>query len=293
MIDARYILRAFGANWLFMLKAFMDESGHSDDPLITFVGMGGIVAEKDCWISFDAAWKAALDEFIGGQPFHMKDFVRYPFAGLYEGWKEEKRREFLGQLVKAILDSGCRFVGSVVSIQDFNELPAACTKSLIDPYYVAFQTVTRGMALLAEEGSLCPPEPVILVYSQQDEFGATEFGRAQQLWLAQQQEADYGQWMGEYSITSPSRLYGLQAADLFAYELTQEFQHFFENPHQPRAMRWAMKQFVKKEGLGFMVKFFCRETMLTNLLEFGFLNVQQLEEFNRTVNQMLYSRAHQ
>jgi hypothetical protein len=59
VIDANYLLRGFGANWLFMLKAFMDESGHSDDPFASFVGMGGIVAENDSWISFDIAWKAS------------------------------------------------------------------------------------------------------------------------------------------------------------------------------------------------------------------------------------------
>jgi hypothetical protein len=148
-----------------MLKAFMDESGHSDDPNCNFVGMGGILADDNAWLAFDEAWKNALNEFISGQPFHMKDFVRPSVSGLYEGWDEHKRREFLGRLVQAILDSGIKFVGCLVSVPDFNQLPVVCRNSLIDPYFLAFQTVTHGMALLAKEGSLCPPEPVVLMYS--------------------------------------------------------------------------------------------------------------------------------
>lgn len=274
-----------------MLKAFMDESGHSYDPVCSFVGMGGIVADETSWVAFDNAWKTALDEFIGGNPFHMKDFVVFPPAGLYKEWDEQKRRKFLSRLVRAILDSGCRFVGSIVSVSDFNQLSTSCKASLIDPFYLVFQTVTRGMALLAEEGAIGLPEPVALIYSQQKTFGVTELGRSAQLWLALQENADYGKWIGSYTPGNPKLIYGLQAADLFAYELTQEFEHFFHNPENPRAMRWAMKQFVKKEGLGFMVKFFCRETMLTNLLENGFLTNQQLHEFNGIVNSLLYSRA--
>lgn len=276
---------------IFMLKAFMDESGHSDDPACNFVGMGGIVADENAWISFDGAWRNALNDFIGGQPFHMKDFVRIPAAGMYEGWKEEKRRMFLDRLVKAILESGCKFVGCVVSVPDFNQLPIACKTSLIDPYYIAFQTVTRGASLIAENGMLSPPGEVGLVYSQQKEYGTEGLGRAQQLWHTLQREADYGKWMAAYSSADPKKVFGLQAADLFAYELTQEYEHFFENPRRP--MRWPMKQFVKKEGWGLMVKFYCRETMLTNLFEPAFLTEHKLKQFNTTVNDILYSRAHE
>ena len=274
-----------------MLKAFMDESGHSKDPVCCFVGMGGIVADETAWIVFDSAWKTTLDEFIGGQPFHMKDFVVFPPRGLYEGWDEQKRREFLGRLVRAIVDSGCRFVGCIVSLPDFNQLPLDCKTRLVDPYYVAFQTVTRGIALIAEEKTPFRPEPVALMYAQQDEFGATGLGRAQQLWLALQTDTDYGKWIGAYSTAIPEKVCGLQAADLFAYELTQEFEHFFESPR--RSMRWAMKQFVQTEGMGFMVKFFCLQTMLKNLYDPSFLTDQELDRFNKTVNWMLYSRAYE
>lgn len=269
----------------------MDESGHFDDPRCSFVGMGGLVADETSWKNFEAAWKAALDEFISGHPFHMKDFVRIPTRGLYDGWKEEKRRDFLGRLVGAILESGCKFIGCIVSIADFNELPPSCKNSLVDPYYIAFQTVTRGAALIAETGLLSPPGQVGLVYSQQEEYGTEGLGRAQRLWHTLQREADYGKCMAAYSSADPERVFGLQAADLFAYELTQEYEHFFESPRRP--MRWAMKQFVKKEGWGMMVKFFCRETMLTNLLEPAFLTERQLKQFNTTVNDILYSRAHE
>ncbi|MGA9062757.1 MAG: DUF3800 domain-containing protein [Terracidiphilus sp.] len=293
-LPAGYLLRALHDScskrrWICMLKAFMDESGHSKDPACAFIGMGGIVADETAWIAFDEEWRNSLEEFIDGKPFHMKDFVVYPPKGLYEGWAEEKRREFLGKLVQAILNSGCRFVGCVVSGTDFSRLPLSCKNALIDPFYIAFQTVTRGMALIAQEKSPARPDPVALMYSQQETFGVNELGRAQQLWLALQEDADYGKWIGPYSFDNPRRVRGLQAVDLFAYELTQEFEHFFGATRRP--MRWALKQFVQKEGMGFMVKFLVYESMMHTLLESGFLPDEELSKFNQTVNYMLYSRA--
>ena len=82
------------------------------------------------------------------------------------------------------------------------------------------------------------------------------------------------------------------ACKLLIYLLmTQEFEHFFDSPRRP--MRWAMKRFVQKEVMGFMVKFFPYELMLHTLLESGFLTNEDFFKFNWTVNHMLYSRAHE
>ena len=54
-----------------------------------------------------------------------------------------------------------------------------------------------------------------------------------------------------------------------------------------------MKQFVQKEGMGFMVKFFCLPVMLETLGKLGSLTDEELSQFNTTVNYMLYSRAHE
>jgi hypothetical protein len=165
---------------LFMLKAYMDESGHSRDPKSRFVGMGGLIAECDDWVRFEGDWKAALDD-VGLKEFPMKDFAHS--EGQYSGWKEEKRRKHFGALVKAIVSIKVEPVGCVVSLDSFNRAPTHIKEFYLGPYFMAFQTVTRGAALQALPENPFAPEPsnletVAMVYAYQAEFGASESGRA-------------------------------------------------------------------------------------------------------------------
>ena len=248
MTNAHYYARGLGVDWLFMLKAYVDESGDSSDKACSFVGLGGIAAHEESWTMFEIAWKDALDEFIGGLPFHMKEYICVPGHGVYEGWDEDKRRNFMGRLISAILAMKPRFVGCVVSIPDFQSLPLVLRNSLRDPYYVGFQEVTRGLSIVAEVDANDPISPIYAIHT---EFGATEAGMAQQLWVAMQKT---NPWMGPYSIGSPSTCYCLQAADLFIYELTQEFENICGN--SGRRMRWPMRQFILSEESDFFVNAF-------------------------------------
>src|ERR1700722_9033632 len=85
------------------LSAYFDESGHSEDGKCRFVGMGGLCAPTAAWSEFDGKWQAVLDEHCEGKPFHATDFANQQEP--FKGWKEEKRREFFGGLVRAIKES--------------------------------------------------------------------------------------------------------------------------------------------------------------------------------------------
>ncbi|MGA2537536.1 MAG: hypothetical protein ABSF53_16075 [Terracidiphilus sp.] len=234
-----------------MLKAYVDESGDSSDNVCNFVGLGGITAHEKSWGQFEITWKDALDEFIGGEPFHMKDYVCVPGHGIYKDWAESKRIAFMGKLVSSILAIKPRFVGCVVSIPDFKNLPPVLQISLRDPYFVGFQEVTRGLSILAEVDGI---KPITMIYSIHLKHGATEAGMAQQLWMSMKEQSENRAWMGPYSIGSPSTCYALQAADLFAYELTQEFEHICDN--SGRKMRWPMRQFILNNENNFFVNAF-------------------------------------
>lgn len=248
MTNAHYYSRGLGVNYLFMLKAYIDESGDAPDKACNFVGLGGIAAEDTSWSKFEIEWKATLDEFISGEPFHMRDYVCVPGHGVYEGWSRDKRLAFMNRLVSAILAIKPRFVGCVVSISDFKALPVILKKSLRDPYYVGFQEVTRGLSILAE---VSETGPIGMVYSIHEKHGATEAGMAAQLWTSMQRS---DKWMGPYSIGSPDNVYALQAADLFAYEITREFESICSK--SPRKMRWPLKQFVLSEESDIFVNAF-------------------------------------
>lgn len=57
------------------LTSYMDETGHSDDPNLDYVGMAGFVAPSGSWEVFDAGWKDLMHNAGLREPFHMKDFA--------------------------------------------------------------------------------------------------------------------------------------------------------------------------------------------------------------------------
>lgn len=227
-----------------MLKSFVDESGHSRDPKCRFVGLAGFVANEQQWEQFDEAWGKAIIDRYGGRTFHAKEFFHHP------EWPAERRVSLLKDLTQAIEVSGARAVGCCVYLSAYEDLATEYRGCLPDPYYMAFQEVTKGLALSGSP--VCSPDlmadPVSMVYAFQKEYGATEAGRAMKLWHTIKQHSDvfpWGAWMGTYTISKPEQSYGLQAADLFAYELTREFEQWKTN--QPRPMRLALKEIIKRQ----------------------------------------------
>ena len=100
----------------------------------------------------------------------MKDFAHS--AGQFATWKsdESKRRLLFGSLISVIAKSHAIPIGAIVSLRDFYSLTREQQSHFKDPYYVAFQTCTRGAAVQAM--GLNPPERVEMVYSYNREFGA-------------------------------------------------------------------------------------------------------------------------
>jgi hypothetical protein len=234
---------------MLMLTSYMDETGHLDDPNFHHCGMAGFVAPAVIWDPFANHWQDILDSFNLKKPFHMKDFAH--FHGEFEyGWREDegKRRALYGALIDAILELGPTPVGVVVSVGSFNSLTESQKSNLRDPYYVCFQTCTRGAAIEA----LCfEDEKVAMVYSYNEEFGAIppkeqysvdQAGSAENLWHAMKRLTDFGKWMGSYASKTPSEMVQLQAADLFAYELGKEFENITMRPKLE--MRWGLKQII-------------------------------------------------
>jgi hypothetical protein len=249
--------------------SYADESGHSADPACGFVGIGGLVAPAENWEKiFKPAWQAALDGFIQGAPFHMREFVIFPGMGRYRGWDQSKRRTFMAQLVDAVVKTEARPVGCVVSLEHFNMLRPEHQKAFRDPYYMALQEVTKGLSLAAIPKEVpIVAEQVAMVYAYQEDFGATPLGRVEQLWRVIKAEAVWGQWMGAYSCAVPRNVLPLQAADLFAYEITHEFESWIKRPD--RKMRWPLKQILGNAKGQLLIKLFTLPVMIQSLAESG------------------------
>ena len=262
-----------------MLKAYLDESGHSSDPRCHFVGMGALVATSEKWEEFTVAWKAALDEFIGGAPFHMKDYICIPPIGPYVGWDELKRQAFLKRLIDAIVISNAQFIGCVVSMEGFAKLLPEHQAVLLDPYYLSFQHVTHGCrisGMTLSEVELFAGEQVAMIYAYQADFGTIESGRtdsqqqgrAEQLWHAMKaQVGPFSKFMGSYASALAADVAALQAADLFAYEITKEFENRLNRPNDK--MRWGLRQLFANSDQQPLIIFYGFETLLENLMDGG------------------------
>ncbi len=231
------------------LIAFMDETGHSDDPNFHFAGMAGFAGPAELWDWMREYWQTVLKMFDLKEPFHMKDFAHS--QGQFKDWKgqEEKRKELYGHLVTGIVAVKPIPFGVIISVEDFRSLSPRQQVMLRDPYYIAFQRCTRGVAHLGMHVE--PPDKVAMVYSYNKEFGATkpkevysadQAGIAEKLWHWMKESWDFGRGMGSYSSSTPGETVQLQAADLFAYELSKEFENLLTRPEDD--MRWGLRQIL-------------------------------------------------
>jgi hypothetical protein len=275
------------------LAAYFDESGHSEDPACRFVGIGGMCAPAAAWDEFEGKWQAVLDDQCGSVPFHMNKFAAQEEP--FNGWDETRRKKLLGSLVKVIKETGAQVFGSVVSLDAYDVLrqgiPQA-EKFLGDPYHLCFQDVTRAAALSVIGHGLEPSlrsiedwiefennERVAMVYARQKEYGTISspagtpqqnMGRAESLWYAiKDTNPHFGKWMGSYASAIPDELNFLQAADLFAYELTHEFENRVHRPNDP--MRWGLAQLLPGSWKDFLHKFYGVPQLLELMSESGFL----------------------
>lgn len=246
------------------LVSYMDETGHSDDPALDYVGMAGFVAPLGSWEVFDAGWKDLMHNAGLREPFHMKDFAHS--QGQFRQWRENEplRRALFGSAMKLIVETGATPIGALVSLSGFRSLTQAQQKSFLDPYYLVFQTVTRGAAIEAvfEDD---PEEKVAMIYLHHPEYG-TDAGRAEQLWHAIKGHYEHGNRMASYKSASPSDVSPLQAADIFAYELSHEFENRIKRP--AAEMRWGLRQIVAMYRIPSpQILFFDRKELLRRIKE--------------------------
>jgi hypothetical protein len=263
-----------------MLTAYADESGHSKHPDCNYMALAGFVGSDSEWQSFEHDWKAATSEYICGAEVHMRNFGR---GQMYAGWSKEKLSAFMTRLVAAIVESGVHPVACAVYLPDFEELSPAHKAGVVDPYYMAFQEITKGLALrgspimspdlLLKPNPVYPDDfktdPVAMVYAFQQEYGATPAGRAQQLWhiIKNSDKFQWAAWMGTYASAKPKNVLPLQAADLFAYELTRELEAWTKAPTPP--MRDGLKGLLRGFKWQALIKVYTLPVILDMLWNSG------------------------
>jgi hypothetical protein len=224
-----------------MLISYADETGDYRDPNSRCVGIGAIVASASKWDAFDAEWRRVCRAEGVELPFHMVDFANRRGQFRDAGWRDASRSErLMARLTGAVASTdGCP-VGAIVPKADFNSLPPLLReRTRDDPYYFAFQCVTREL-LMAAALMVFPPEPVSMVFARK----AGYIGKAQECWHAIKAHDPLGSIvMGSHSVGEPRDHTPLQAADLWSYELGRLFHR---PPAPPAVARWPLVQFVQQ-----------------------------------------------
>src|SRR6266853_3742409 len=220
--------------------SFVDESGHGKDPNQRHLCLAGLLATEDAWNNFDVEWRTKCAAAALAKPFHMNDFAAR--RGDFAGWREEQRQKFLSELISTIRHAQAIPIGSVVSIEGFNALPPHVSRGLRDPHFLAFQSLTYHIAVAA--GIHIEPGPVTMVYAHHPEHSGG-LGNTAQLWKAVREHNPWvAMFMESYLSGQQAEYPGLQAADLWAYELRHHFDVIRPGGHKPR---WPFIQLV---GLG-------------------------------------------
>jgi hypothetical protein len=220
--------------YMLMLTAFMDETGHPDDPNSKFVGMAGLLAPSNNWERFEKQWKALLKRY--DLPFfHMKDYAHSRKA--FEGWKgnETKRRELLAELMQTIRDAHALPFGCTIPMDSYRSYPKHLQITARSPYYWVFiGCVTQLAGLLRPARGF--DETIAPVFAEQTEFQ----NFAMQVFDMARANPIIGNSIDTPVFRPMQKLVPLQAADLVAYEVHKEADRRLYRPKDEP--RWAFSE---------------------------------------------------
>jgi hypothetical protein len=218
--------------------SFVDEAGHAMDPNQRFLCLAGLLARETAWRELEIEWADTCAEAGLTKAFHMMHLAARKRE--FKHWPESKRQALLSRLLKAIENAGAIPIGNVVSLDWYRSLSATGQMRFKDPHFLAFQNLTCQIAAAA--GIQSDTGPVTMVYAHHPEH-SRGLANAHDLWDAvRKYNPMVGFFMESYVPGLPTDQPGLQAADLWAYELRHHFQVIRPAGKRPR---WPFQQFVK------------------------------------------------
>ncbi len=196
-----------------VMWGYYDESGEYDGRgNLLNMTIGGCFASLDRWLSFDAAWRAALTDH-GVAYFHMADFEAWqsPFDfKLDSGARDQaKHNRLLNALLDIMLEHVDGFYGfGAVSIFD-PEKPELSHEILME------DCVSGAIKNAVLDVADFYGEPLNLVFGKQKHFGEGKIRKYIDFY-------DFGEAKGrikDFTTSEPKSKSPLQAADIFAYEM--------------------------------------------------------------------------
>src|ERR1700733_2027534 len=218
--------------------SFVDEAGPAKDPNQRSLCLAGLLAKESAWRAFETEWTNACAAAGLTKPFHMKDLAAQRKE--FKDWPEPRRQALLGRLLTAIRNAGAIPIGSVISLDGYRSLPEKDQARFKDPHFLAFQTLTYQIAAAA--GVHLEAGTVTMVFAHHPEH-SDGLSNTRELWEAvRKYNPIIRLFMESYVSSEQTGQPGLQAADLWAYELRHHFQVIRPAARPPR---WPFQRFVK------------------------------------------------
>ncbi len=215
-------------------RAYFDESGGEELP--GYFGVAGFIGSEHQWSLFDRLWKETL-ETTGAPYLHMREFAHS--VGAFTEWKDDKarRERLMSGVVAAVLQCELTAVGSAMRVGDFDALTEQERIRFQSPYFCCLQDVLYGFALMT-----LGEDPEVEVQVTGDRHDQNE-EKARKLHRALRRTGGlFVNLTDELDFADMRQTFGLQGADLLAYEMVKELRNQEVRPED--RMRWPLDQIL-------------------------------------------------
>lgn len=225
------------------LTGYFDASGtHAGSEQVVLAGW---LSSDKGWIPFEEEWRALLDHY-GLPMFHMREFAHT--RGAFERWSDPQRRIRFGQFAALIAKYAISSLAVCVPVKEFEaEFTPAARKHVGGPYGFAASVLMLEASHFVEESLKPDGTPFEIAYVF--ESGDLGVGQVMKLVQANLMDADQAARMHLLSFCTEDKrkFVALQAADILAYELYQDFPRQMGTDSRPRR-RYNIEQLAANES---------------------------------------------
>jgi hypothetical protein len=196
------------------LHAYLDDSGHYDDPNEIACIVGGFIASVGEWNSLEKEWFEALSVHNVTE-FHSVDIEHGQED--FRGWTKRQREDFVSDMLAVILKhlkAPSKPIGSLLPKNQFSSLEREKQHEWGgDPYFVCLQDAIESAVTHTCE-LYGPTESIIIMCDQQPNFQTI----AERVYKACRANFTHGGQLSGFGFYPSDKYAGLQVADLVAYE---------------------------------------------------------------------------
>ena len=233
-----------GPHYTVMLQAYLDESGHPDDPNSDVFSVAAVVSTEEGWHAFEDRWDAVMKSH-GLQGLHMSEYVSG--NGEFSYWKDKgpEAIEFIDSLGSILIETvqyGC-----VVSVamEDWNEVMRDRFETHYERKRAALIVLFQGCLEKINETLLLPTsEKIACLFEENPALGGGlpgHFANWKKAWGLEKR-------FGSFGFGEKYEHRGLEGADMLAYEGMK----YYKNVRKGKAERKLHRR-LKASGIDFSI----------------------------------------